>query len=150
MSMLGTEGMGCGQSCTDHGQVERSSVMPELLFLPSLHALEGSVIPLVQGGFSMGAPDARGCLLSGVYSLLPGKMREGAPGCLRGGRASEAVASIQMCTPGPGDQLKPCWGEGCSPPVGTGGAAQPSLALAASGAPVNRPALSWGGGDIVC
>ena len=87
---------------------------------------------------------------SGVYSLLLGKLREGAPGCLRGGWASEAVASIQMCTPGPGDQLKPCWGEGCSPPVGTGGAAQPSLSLAASGAPVNRPALGWGGGDIVC
>ena len=62
MSMLGTEGMGLGQSRTDHGQVERSSVMPELLFLPSLHAPEGSVIPLVQGGCSMGAPDARGCL----------------------------------------------------------------------------------------
>ena len=49
MSMLGTEGMGLGQSRTDHGQVEHSSVMPELVFLPNLQAPEGSVITLVWG-----------------------------------------------------------------------------------------------------
>lgn len=78
----------------------------------------------------MGAPDASCCLLGCVCSLLPWKLCWGS-----GGRASEAVASIQMCTPRQGTSCNP------------GGAAQPALALVASGAPVSRPALGCGGGD---
>lgn len=145
LSVLGTEGTGLG-----HSHTVKHSVTPEPVFLPSLRAPEGGVVTLVFGGRSMTAPDGSCCLLSCVCSLLPRKLCWGRGSRLPERRPrSETVARIQMCAAGGGGQLEPCWGERRSQSRGAGGAGQPALALAASGAPVSRPALGWGGGDFV-